>query len=319
MLRRAIESVLAQTFVDWEMVISDDEPIPGETWRFLQTFAKSDGRVRPIKNGKPHGAHHNHNAVLKASRGEWIKLLHDDDVLKPNCLEVLAGIVKEREQVVAISFACEEFVDDKLISPFRRRDRALLEQIEPGDALLAMYVLDEACWALPSQQMVHRSVIDAGVLFEKAPGIVTLYDSWFNARVHSYGAALVYNSPLVEWHQGRHETTTSEITDDDLTAEFVAFRKLLLSLMPRRNDLPSLNSVENMVMLVRAFKRLAHAHPLAAMQGIAGIWDPAAYGMAIKWLLRQYYPRRFSSISRSVIWRDEREVASGAHCRSGVS
>jgi hypothetical protein len=40
-----------------------------------------------------------------------------------------------------------------------------------------MYILDEAGWALPTQQMVHRSVVDGGVLFEKAPGIDTLYDS----------------------------------------------------------------------------------------------------------------------------------------------
>src|SRR5438105_2929691 len=88
MLRRAIESVFAQTFVDWEMAISDDEALAGETWTFLESLARSDARVKPIKNGSPHGAHHNHNAVLKASRGEWIKLLHDDDVLKPNCHHV---------------------------------------------------------------------------------------------------------------------------------------------------------------------------------------------------------------------------------------
>jgi hypothetical protein len=144
----------------------------------------------------------NHNVALRASRGEWIKLLHDDDVLKPNCLEVFARIVKERPDVVAVSCACENLVDGRLVEPFCRRDRPLLEQIDSSNALLAMYILDEASWALPTQQLVHRSVIDAGVLFEMAPGINTLVDSWFNARVHSRGAALVYNSPLVEWHQG---------------------------------------------------------------------------------------------------------------------
>jgi glycosyltransferase involved in cell wall biosynthesis len=315
LLRRAVESVFAQTFEDWEMVISDDETPSGETWSFLNSLARSDARIRPIKNDGRHGAVFNHNSALRASRGEWIKVLHDDDVLKPNCLEVLARIVKERPGVVAVSCACENFVNGRLVGPFYRRDRALLEQIDSSDALLAMYILDEACWALPSQQLVHRSVIDAGVLFEEALGIHTLMDSWFNARVHLRGAALVYNSPLVEWHQG-HETTTSGSTEDELTAEFVAFRKLLLSVMPKNLSLPNLRSVEGMVMLVRALKQLRYMRLRAAIEGAASVWDAAAYSLAVRWLLRQYRPRRFSSISRTIIWRNEAEMAAAKAART---
>src|SRR5262249_39927454 len=174
MLRRAVESVFAQTFTDWEIVISDDETPRGETWNFLETLAKSDARIRPIINGDPHGASFNHNNALRAARGQWIKFLHDDDFLKPNCLEVLAHIVRTYREAIAVSCACEHFLNGKLVGPFYRRDRAVLERMEPGDALLAMYILDEAGWALPTQQMVHRSVVDGGVLFEKAPGIDTL-------------------------------------------------------------------------------------------------------------------------------------------------
>lgn len=37
MLRRAIESVFAQTYADWEVVISDDEAPSGETWDFSRS------------------------------------------------------------------------------------------------------------------------------------------------------------------------------------------------------------------------------------------------------------------------------------------
>src|SRR5262249_12631307 len=126
MLRRAIESVFSQTFTDWEIVASDDEAPPGETWKFLETLARSDPRVKPVRNGGPHGPSFNHNTALKVARGEWIKILHDDDVLKPNCLEVLARIVRERQGVIAVSCACEDFLDGKLVRPFYRRDRAVL-------------------------------------------------------------------------------------------------------------------------------------------------------------------------------------------------
>jgi glycosyltransferase involved in cell wall biosynthesis len=308
MLRRAVQSVFAQTFSDWEMVISDDEALPGESWEFLEALAASDQRVRPVRNGSPHGACSAHNTALKAARGEWIKILHDDDVLKPKCLEVLAHVVRERPDVIAISCACEQFVDGKLAKPFRRRDRPVLEHMDPRNALLAMYILDESGWALPTQQMVHRSVIDGGVLFEKAPGINTLYDSWFNARVRARGETLVYNLPLVEWHQGQHETTTSAITDDQLTLEFLAFRRLVLSLMPNDRDTPSLKSAEGMVSIIRAFTDLRKARFLPAIRIFTQVWDPRAYIMTIRWLLRQYYPRRFSSVGRTAIWRSEGDM-----------
>jgi Glycosyl transferase family 2 len=308
LLRRAVESVFTQTFTDWEMVVSDDEMPPGETWNFLKALAGSDTRVRPVQNGSLHGACFNHNPALKAARGEWIKFLHDDDVLKPNCLEILAHIVRECQNAIAVSCASENFLDGKLVRPFDRRDRAVLERMEPSDALIAMYILDEAGWAPPTQQMVHRSVVDGGVLFEKPPGINTLYDTWFNARVNARGPTLVYNLPLVEWHQGQHETTTSAITDDQLTAEFLAFRRLVLPLVPKDRHPPSINSVEGMIMIVSAFRHLRRMRLWTAIRTAARTHDARAYRLAIDWLLRRYYPRRFSSVARTVIWRDEGDM-----------
>jgi glycosyltransferase involved in cell wall biosynthesis len=307
MLRRAIESVFAQTFTDWELVVSDDEASPGETWNFLESLA-ADARVRPIRNVSPHGASFNHSNALKAARGQWIKFLHDDDVLKPNCLEVLANIVREYPRTIAVSCACEQFLDGRLVGRFDRRDRAVLEQMEPGDALLAMYILDEAGWALPTQKMVHRSVVERGVLFEKAPGINTLYDSWFNVNVYALGTTLIYNLPLVEWHQGQHETTTSAITDDQLTEEFLALRRLILPLVPSDRNPPSLKSAEKMIKIIRALNHIRRGRLWTAMRIIARIQDVGAYRLSVHWLLRQYYPRRFSSVHRTVIWRDEAEI-----------
>jgi len=311
LLRRAVESVFAQTSTNWELVVSDDETPPGETWNFLEALARSEPRIRPIMNGTPRGACFNHNTALKAARGEWIKILHDDDVLKPNCLQVLAQIVKEYPSAIAVSCACENFQDGKLVGPFYRRDRAVLEQLEPGDALLAMYILDESVWALPTQQMVHRSVIDADVLFEEVPGAISaLNDSWFNARVCACGSILVYNVPLVEWHQGQHATWTSALTQDQLAAEFLAFRRLVLPLVPKDRTPPTLKSAERMIMIIHALNHLRKMHFWKAVRIIARIHDACAYRLTIAWLLRRYYPRRFSSVVRTVIWKDEKDMES---------
>lgn len=308
LLQSAIESVFAQTFTDWELVVSDDETPPGETWKYLRALAGSDARVRPIMNDGPHGACSNHNNALKAACGDWIKFLHDDDILKPNCLEVLAHVVREYPDVIGVSCACENFRNGKLAGPFYRRDRAVLERMESSDALLAMYILDEAGWAPPTQQMVHRSIVDAGILFEKPPGIDTLYDSWFNARVRARGSTLMYNLPLVEWHQGQHETTTSLLTEEQLAAEFLAFRGLVLSLVPKDRNPPSLKSAEGLTSLVRAISLIRKRRVKDAISVIQRVRDPHAYKMAIAWTLRHYYPRRFSSITRVVLWKNESDM-----------
>jgi hypothetical protein len=180
--------------------------------------------------------------------------------------------------------------------------------MESGDALLAMYILDEAGWAPPTQQMVHRSVVDAGIIFEKPPGIDTLYDSWFNARVRARGSTLMYNLPLVEWHQGQHETTTSLLTEEQLAAEFLAFRGLVFSLVPKDRNPPSLKSAEGLTSLVRAISLIRKRRVKEAIGVIQHVWDPRAYKMAIAWSLRQYYPRRFSSITRAIIWKNESDM-----------
>jgi hypothetical protein len=41
--------------------------------------------------------------------------------------------------------------------------------------------------------------------------------------------------------------------------------------------------------------------PSGAVSIASRVWDPYAYGMAIRWLLRQIYPRRFSLIARKVV------------------
>jgi hypothetical protein len=59
---------------------------------------------------------------------------------------------------VVVSHACENFVNGRLVGPFYRRDRALLEKVDSSDALPAIYIVDEACWALAGQQLVHRQM-----------------------------------------------------------------------------------------------------------------------------------------------------------------
>jgi hypothetical protein len=297
-----VNSVLDQSFRDWELVISDDERVPGDTWRVIQEFSTSEKRIRGVQNKGCHGQVGNSNNAIRAAEGTWIKILHDDDVLKPNCLEVLARIITEHGDVVAVSCAFEGWVGGEMRVPFRRADRPLLEKLAPDSGLLAMYILDEASWSIPTSQLVRRSIIDAGVVFEQPEGLFVLVDSWWNARVLAHGPILVYNEPLVEWHQGVQDTITSSIEFDKLTEEMVLLRRLIFPLVPARMSPPSLPTAEKMIRLIRALAQVRR-QPLAATGSLfGGIAAPKASWLALAWVLRRWAPRHFSKTRRTVVW-----------------
>ena len=74
LLERALDSVFAQTYNNWEVIVSDDEDGSGETWTYLTDLSEKDPRVRPSKNQGENGQVHNTNNARRHARGEWIKL-----------------------------------------------------------------------------------------------------------------------------------------------------------------------------------------------------------------------------------------------------
>jgi glycosyltransferase involved in cell wall biosynthesis len=80
-----IESVLAQTFEDWELVIVDDAS-PDGTWDVIERYT-ADPRVRAERSTDNSGPVANWNHVVASARGRYVKVLCSDDLLYPTCLE----------------------------------------------------------------------------------------------------------------------------------------------------------------------------------------------------------------------------------------
>jgi glycosyltransferase involved in cell wall biosynthesis len=84
-LREAIESVLAQSHRDFELVAVDDGSTD-ESPTILRAFAAADRRLRVIRQANGGGARAR-NRALRAARAEWIVNLDQDDVMLPHRLE----------------------------------------------------------------------------------------------------------------------------------------------------------------------------------------------------------------------------------------
>jgi glycosyltransferase involved in cell wall biosynthesis len=86
-LRDALESVFAQTFKDWELIIADDGS-SDDTRAFLSTFVVDFPRIQCL--WLPHSANPPvvRNAALREARGHYVAFLDSDDVWMPQKLQV---------------------------------------------------------------------------------------------------------------------------------------------------------------------------------------------------------------------------------------
>lgn len=94
LLERMIESVLGQTFTDWELIITDDSTNK-ETAHFIQKY-KIDPRIIYQRNTNNEGLPYSRNRSLDRSSGEWITFLDDDDLyINNNVLHTVIPILQE--------------------------------------------------------------------------------------------------------------------------------------------------------------------------------------------------------------------------------
>lgn len=87
---QAIESVLAQSFTDFEYLISDDCSTDN-TWDIIQTY--KDPRIRAWRNEPNLGEYPNRNKTLNEAKGKYIIWIDGDDIFYPHGLEFMVKML----------------------------------------------------------------------------------------------------------------------------------------------------------------------------------------------------------------------------------
>ena len=104
-----VESVLAQTYQNWELVLVDDGGKSPEVSRRMDAFAAADKRVRCIRRARNVGIAKATNIAIEAARGEWIVFFDHDDVLVDVALEVM--LREQRRTGAKMLYSDEDKVD----------------------------------------------------------------------------------------------------------------------------------------------------------------------------------------------------------------
>ncbi|MEF2771386.1 MAG: glycosyltransferase family 2 protein [Blautia caecimuris] len=96
-LVQMIDSLLAQTYGNWELCIANGSPEDGAMKKVLEEYTKKDSRIRVSELTENKGIAGNTNAALEMARGEFVGLLDHDDLLAPNALyEIVRALDEDR-------------------------------------------------------------------------------------------------------------------------------------------------------------------------------------------------------------------------------
>ncbi|MFC2036390.1 glycosyltransferase family 2 protein [Chloroflexota bacterium] len=108
-LAEALDSILAQTHSDFELIISDNASAD-DTARICDAYATRDHRIRYVRNETNLGASRNFNRVFELSSGEYFKWAAYDDVCAPEylqrCIEVL-----DQDPSIAVCHPMTVYID----------------------------------------------------------------------------------------------------------------------------------------------------------------------------------------------------------------
>jgi len=91
-----IKSVQAQTYKDWELLITDDCSTDN-SHEIIECFAKDDPRIKYFKLEKNSGAGVARNNSIKEAQGRFIAFLDSDDLWKPEKLEHQLNFIEENQ------------------------------------------------------------------------------------------------------------------------------------------------------------------------------------------------------------------------------
>jgi glycosyltransferase involved in cell wall biosynthesis len=104
-LDQSIQSILDQSFSDFEFIIIDDAS-KDNSWKIIQSYAKKDKRIIAIKNHINLGVSLTSNIAISKAKGKFLARMDADDISFPNRLEKQVDFLIKNSKTVAIGGQC---------------------------------------------------------------------------------------------------------------------------------------------------------------------------------------------------------------------
>lgn len=142
-LAEAIESVIGQTFADWELLLVDDGSTD-DSARIARDFAAREARIRLLAPDPEHrGAAAARNRGIAAARGEYVAFLDSDDLYEPGKLSCDAAALDADEEAAWVYGATRWFYERECRRDYVERLGVRRDRRYPPPELLNRIILEE--------------------------------------------------------------------------------------------------------------------------------------------------------------------------------
>ncbi len=209
-IAEAIDSVLAQTYGDWELLLVDDGSTDVSSAIARRYAAADPARVRYLEHSghRNRGMSASRNAGIAAARGEFVAFLDADDVYLPASLERRVALLEGHPTAAIVcgptlywhSWTREPGEQGRDRRDFPPRGRAAADRLLPPPSFLVRFLREGRWVPCICSIMVRREAIAAvGGFEERFPGLYE--DQAFYAKLGVRAAVLVTDACLAKYRQ----------------------------------------------------------------------------------------------------------------------
>ena len=208
---KAVESVLAQTFTDHEIIVVDDGSTD-ETPTLVQPYLDRIQYIRQTNKGLP-GAR---NTGIRASTGSLIALLDADDSWLPEKLAKQVPFFADQEVAIVYSDFCVEYADGRFLASY------LSERPLASEGYIVENYL-RSRFLFPSTMLLRRSAVEAAGFFDEE--MLAAEDIELFARICLRWKVERVDEVLMVRTEGTNNITANSSRMNDYTIR--AFEKIL--------------------------------------------------------------------------------------------
>lgn len=221
-MRQSIDSILNQTFTDFEFVIVNDNPIRSENRDILDEYSKKDFRIIVLSNDENIGLTKSLNKGLRISKGKYIARMDADDISMPERFQKQIDFLDANSNVGVLGTA---------VNYFGKKKGIFLYPEHQSDVFLFL----NSCFAHPS--IMGRSEIIKKFSYDESFVVAQDYDLWERMYANEVVFANL-SEPLLKYRVSGVQISTSRLKQQLSSAAAIRKRALLYYLQKENiNDI----------------------------------------------------------------------------------
>ena len=194
-IKETIQSVLDQTYSDWELIIVDDCSNDNSV-DVIKSF--SDDRIKLFINEKNLGLAQTVKRGVECATGDWIVFLESDDLITSDNIEKKVEIVKKYSDLNLIFNDCEFFGDENKVRDFSialKKTRALLKKKNYPQNMFYNFYLSNKIFTFSSVMAKREDLLKISY----TPPIDSLLDWWLWVQLAYIGKFYYISEKLTKW------------------------------------------------------------------------------------------------------------------------